>query len=117
MATTFISPPSTVTHGRLRRAAIKWMVENPKALSFFEKFALELLQQKKRFGIDLIRERVRWETYFTYNGEYKFANAHAPYIARYLIHKHPELADYMTCHPTTDEDGVIQLITEAELQA
>lgn len=86
---------------RLRAKA--WIGENPTAFGLFEKFALGLAERGRSFGINLIRERVRWETTYEHGGELKFPNEFSPYIARDLIERHPHLAGHMKCKPTKDE--------------
>ena len=84
-----------------RSAAIIWMERHPEVLELFERFALALAAKRKRFGINLIRERVRWEIAFDRrDDDYKINNSHAPYIARMLIARHPHLADCLELRRT-----------------
>lgn len=76
------------------------MDANPQALALFERFALDLAARGQRFGINLIRERVRWECSFAYSGAFKVCNTHSPYIARRLIQRHPHLADHLDLRET-----------------
>jgi hypothetical protein len=79
-----------------RQDAIKWMAANGNVVDLFLKFADQMLERKRRFGINLLRERVRWETVYSYDDhEYKFCNTFSPYVARHLIHLRPELKTYM----------------------
>ena len=66
--------------GKHRTAAIKWMARNPAVVKMFESFALAMLMQKRRFGINLLRERVRWECIYQYDEEFKFCNTFSPYL-------------------------------------
>lgn len=98
-----------------REKAIEWMMENPKALELFEQFAKELADLGRKFGINLIRERVRWEKVSTTGGDYKMPNDHCPYIARYLLGKHPTWSQYMACRLTQDENDTIRPVYLPEL--
>jgi len=104
-----------------RTKAIEWMRVHPQVVQFFEEFGHELVSRHRRFGINLIRERVRYECIYRYEGEFKFPNDVPPYVARYLLNQHPDWADYMVCRPTMDEvlehAGRIQLIAPQEIWA
>lgn len=71
----------------LRRETAKWIRENPQVANLFLKFALEMASRKQAFGISLITERVRWETYFEWGDKYKINNNYRAYIARWIIAK------------------------------
>jgi len=81
----------------LRRAAARWIKSHPKAMALFLKFAREMVFQKRKFGIGLLTERIRWQ--YKIEGkrakEYKINNCHRSYIARWLIAKDPAIEDYM----------------------
>lgn len=77
-----------------REAAEQWMDENPDVYAMFERFALQMAERRRRFGIGLLAERVRWETFLLWpSTDYKINNNHRAYIARRLIADHPELDD------------------------
>lgn len=59
--------------------------------ALFERFALELAQGRRRFGVRLIAERVRWEVMTTWRVEdaFKLNNNVVPYLARELSALHP----------------------------
>lgn len=100
---------------RNRNRAIAWMRNNRKVVGMFEKFAQQLVDRNRRFGINLLRERVRWECVYEYgDATYKFCNDFSPYVARYLLWKHPEWTGLMRCKVTVDETK-IELITEDDL--
>ena len=87
-------------HRNPREAAEEWIESNPHVVALFERFALELAGRNRRFGINLIRERVRWECAFAYEDDFKVCNTHSPYIARHLIAKHPHLAAFVETRAT-----------------
>lgn len=77
------------------------MVENAAAFLAVERFALEARDSGRRFGIKLLLERVRWEVVIHFNKpDLKINNSYAPYIARALINKHPDLAALIICRKT-----------------
>ena len=78
----------------------RWL-EGPgkQVFPLFERFALEMLGKRRRFGIALIMERVRFEVAMTWAEDaegFRCNNSHRAYIARDLIAKYPELQDYLT---------------------
>jgi hypothetical protein len=104
---------------RNRVEAIEWMAENQEALNRFEQLCQEAIDLgHRKFGIDLIRERYRWESPGDVKEDgFKFKNNHSPYITRYFFSKHPEWRDFITWRRVADElgqDGVI-LITQREI--
>lgn len=74
----------------------RWLHGHQAVFALFEKFALEMLDKRRRFGIGMLAERVRWEcaSTFTKDAEgYKINNNYRSYIARDLIRRHPALHD------------------------
>lgn len=62
------------------------------------RFAREMLQAHRRFGMKALAERVRWEVATTWRvepGELKLNNSHVAYIARDLVRELPELRELM----------------------
>lgn len=79
-----------------RRAAEAWIVRHPDAMILFMGFALDAVRAGRRFGIGALTERVRWETMVAWDGEpFKINNNHRAYIARELIRRRPEIAEYV----------------------
>ena len=83
-----------------RERTDQWINEYPHVFAMFEKFALEMLRKGAKFGINLLRERVRWECLFVYGTKYKFCNTMSPYVARRLIERHPDLRPVIKCKRT-----------------
>lgn len=80
--------------GPIGEAAVAWIRENPDAMQLIERFAVEAASRRKRIGIRLILERVRWETLVATRGsKFKINNNHAPYIARWLVARNQAVAD------------------------
>ncbi|HYG67725.1 MAG TPA: hypothetical protein VD838_08705, partial [Anaeromyxobacteraceae bacterium] len=72
--------------GDVRDNAEAWMAAHPDVVAMFERFALDLATRGRRFGINLLRERVRWECAYEYGREpFKFCNSFSPYVARRLV--------------------------------
>jgi hypothetical protein len=105
----------------MRLQAIVWMRENLNVVAMFEKFGQQLVDRERRFGINLLRERVRWECIYEHGVDtsweevYKFQNSFSPYVARYLLWKHPEWTELMRCKRTADESAGIVLITDTQV--
>ena len=107
-----------MTHRRetIRHQAIEWMSSNPTVVQMFEAYARQLVARNRRFGINLLRERVRWECVYEYDQEdYKFCNDFSPYVARYLLGKYPQWASLMRCKKTKDEGRDIKVIYPEEV--
>lgn len=83
-----------------RDEAETWIRDNPRGFAAFERFALEAMGSGHPCGINLLRERVRWEASFVWGGEFKFDNRLSPYVARALIEKHPALERVLVCRKT-----------------
>ncbi len=99
-----------------RHRAIEWMNRNWKVVKMFEDFAKQFVDRNRRFGINLLRERVRWECIYEYGeDDFKFPNEYSPYVARYLLGSHPEWSTLMTCHLTQDENCEVRPITAHEV--
>jgi len=79
----------------LREKTRQWIAENPRVARLFLKFAREMAEKGRRFGIGLITERVRWEARYIYDQEFKCDNDMRAYIARWLVTEDPTLEKYM----------------------
>lgn len=77
----------------LVRRFVAWHRANPRVYELIERFVGELVRSgRKRVGIALIWERLRWEIALETGTEPKLNNSHRSFAARlYLIH-HPEHA-------------------------
>ena len=83
-----------------RDATARWIMDNPQIYEAFEYYALEMHRTGQRFGIAMVRERVRWEARVKWGGDFKIGNNFSPYIARKLVADHPELADTISFRRT-----------------
>jgi hypothetical protein len=96
-----VEPTNAYKSSNWRLEAELWRDRRPDGYAQFKKFAVELKNVKRRFGINLLRERVRWQTFFDYGDDrYKFCNTLSPYIARMLIEEDPELKALIRCKKT-----------------
>jgi len=98
---------TTATINRLDEAARKWLNDNPQVFPLYERFALEMLERGRRFGTQLLTERVRWEVMMTIAPDemgYRVNNNHNAYIARLLIARHPGLSALMRTRRVINED-------------
>lgn len=87
----------------LRREAELFIGSQPKVYALFERFALQMLERGRSFGISLLTERVRWEVVMTWDPDdrgFKINNNHRAYIARRLIQDHPRLEALVQCRKT-----------------
>jgi hypothetical protein len=84
-----------------RLEAAYWIMTRHEAYSMMCQFAQQMKERKRRFGINLLRERLRWEAVYEYGSDrYKFCNSMSPYVARYMIQQDPELDKYIKCRKT-----------------
>lgn len=85
----------------LRKAAAKWIEDNPTAYGYFVRFALELAERGRPFGIGLVAERVRWECVVARGDDgYKINNNYRAYVARKLVAEHPRLRAFLKFRKT-----------------
>jgi len=100
-----------------RDKAIAWMTHHLDVCDMFRRACVEAGLQARPFGINLLRERARW--FWRYSKrpdeQFKFCNTHSPYIARWVLWRHPNLAAYMTCRRTADERDGLRLITDEDI--
>ncbi len=90
----------------LRDRAEKWVGDNPEVFALFEKFALQIAQRKRKFGMKLIAERVRYEVMMSWDKDsegFKVNNSYVSHIARILAEKHPHLAEWIEFRATAEE--------------
>ena len=85
----------------LRDAARKWIVEHPRTMRFINHFAKEMVAKKKKFGVKLLIERVRWE-HLIQGGDdrFKVNNNHTAYIARWIIQVIPAAEEFLSFRET-----------------
>lgn len=79
---------------KLRRW-LEWHKANPAIWRYFEQFAIEALdRRKRRLSHWLIINRIRWEVYVvTTGGDFKISNDFIAFYARLWRHLHPEHKD------------------------
>lgn len=100
-----IRPDDSPTKRTLREASEDWMNENQIAMDLFRRFASDMLQRRRSFGIGLLTERVRWEMAIGHDpGTIKINNNWRAYIARRLANEMPGLADLIECRVTKAAD-------------
>lgn len=89
----------------LREAADDWMDANPEAMQQFRRFAEQMRERSRRFGIGLLAERVRWELHLhSAMADFQVNNNYRAYIARRLCHEDPRLAELIRCRVTPAAD-------------
>jgi hypothetical protein len=78
-------------------AAAEWIDTHPKAMALFESMALRRVAVKQRFGMKALVETVRWHHAIErdQDEEWKLNNNFTAYIARWLIARHPDIANYI----------------------
>ncbi len=82
------SKPNNPTSKDLRLATERWLAtpQGKKAYWLFKKFAAQMVERDRSFGIGLLAERVRWEMALAGQDEegFKINNNYRAYIARKL---------------------------------
>lgn len=79
----------------LRVATAQWIKRYPLVSELFLRYCRQMAEKRRRFGISLITERVRWEIHLTTGEEYKLNNNHRAYIARWVIAKDPSIEPWL----------------------
>jgi len=79
----------------LRIETARWIKKNPEIARLFLRYANALARKGRPFGMKLIAERVRWETYFEKGESYKISNNHTAYIARWIIAEDPTIEEFL----------------------
>ena len=78
---------------------------NPAVYATFERFALEALKHRRKFGARMIWERMRWEVLIVTRGsDYKLNDHYTPFYARLFMREHPEHAG---CFETRGRDRAL----------
>lgn len=87
----WLSHPST----KLEREFAEWYALNPGIVAEFERRTMELYRAgAKRIGMKAIAEVVRYHSALQSKGDArKVNNSRVSFIARLMLHRHPELAD------------------------
>jgi hypothetical protein len=84
-----------------------WAKEHPEAFALFERFALQLAERNRRFGMKQIAERVRWEVAASWEKDaegFRINNSYTAWLGRMLVQKHPHLARYIEFRRAGDEE-------------
>jgi len=79
----------------LRALAADWIGKNPGVVALFMKYAKELQNMGRPFGVKLVAERVRYECLLTNGDGYRINNNLTAYVARHLIALDPELERFL----------------------
>ena len=81
-----------IVEDRIQREFERFDIANPGVYELYKKFAFELKQNgRKRYGIAMITERIRWEVAVATSGdEFKINNNFRSRYARKLIGDFPE---------------------------
>lgn len=76
-----------------------------------------MLQRRRRFGVKMLAERVRWEVWTTWEQDsagYKFNNDYTAYVARDLIAKYPAMAELIETRVVREDNLLAQFAPEKE---
>jgi len=94
--------PNNPNRQNLRVKAAEWMSNNPEAMALFRMYARKLVTVRRRFGMKLLIERVRWDSHVRTNSDdgFKISNNHGAYIVRQLINEMPAMEALVTCRET-----------------
>lgn len=78
-------------------AAAQWIAAHPRAMALFESMALRRVAVKQHFGMKALVETVRWHHAIDTDQteEWKLNNNFTSYIVRWLIAKHPSIAQFV----------------------
>lgn len=90
----------------VEEAAAAFIDKNPEVWALFRRFTLEAISAgRKRLGIALIFERMRWETMLTSDDPdgFKLNNNHKAFFARKFMAERPEYTSLFTTRKTEKE--------------
>lgn len=103
---------------RLRAQAAGWIKANPQAFALFERFALEMADRQRKFGMKALAERVRWQVMATWEKDaegFKLNNNLVSFLSRELINRHPKLAAFVELRRCRDErtgEPILEVVKE-----
>lgn len=82
-----------------------WIAENPETYNLIKSFCSQLVAAKRKFGMRLVIERVRWEVKLNYDKDFVFKlnNNHIAYLSRQLILEIPNMQDYVEIRRAKDD--------------
>lgn len=81
-----------------RAKAETWAEEHPDIFALFERFALQLADRRRRFGMKQIAERVRFEVALTWEPDedgFRVNNNYISHFGRMIAEKHPRIKEYV----------------------
>lgn len=73
---------------------LEWKACHRHVYMRFEQLTLDLLRKKRRFGMWLVANRIRWEHVFEYDSDFKISNDYTALITRELMLKHPQMVHH-----------------------
>ncbi len=79
----------------LRYETAKWIKANPNTANLFLRFARQMAERRRLFGVKQLAERIRWECIFERGEDYKINNNYPAYIARWIIAKEPWIEEFI----------------------
>ena len=101
--TTVATAPETLKH-----KALRWLREHRDARRLLAHFAEQMRARGMRFGMKALVERARWQYRIEHGSApdhgFKINNSYTAYIARWLIHRDPRLADLVQLRATPAAD-------------
>ena len=84
-----------------------WLKEHPKAWNAFKNYAFQVASTGRRFGFKAIAERVRWDAYFSKEGEgFKWSNSVTTYAGIKFINQYPQFKDQVSFKGFKEEGTV-----------
>ncbi len=89
------NPPNNPTGKDLRVETAKWIKANPVTSNLFFEEAKKCAKKGRKFGINALAERVRWEVTIEWGLPFKVNNNHNPYIARWIIARDPSIEPFI----------------------
>ncbi len=78
---------------------VEWKNKYPNVFQEFRNKSLQLVEKKKRFGMWLIANLIRWNYYFEYDTDFKISDHLTAFIARDLMLEIPELKTLCRIRP------------------
>jgi hypothetical protein len=67
-----------------------WLIKNRSAHIEFERLCYMVAETGKKFSFKAVAEKLRWESYFSYDGKYKWSNSLTKYAGMKFLEKYPQ---------------------------
>jgi len=68
----------------------EWLKNNPLAWEEFKRLSYKVARTGKKFSFKAVVEKLRWESYFSYESKYKWSNSVTKYAGMKFLKEYPQ---------------------------